>query len=155
MVNNMIDEISVVISAITLIILVINQFRIIKDKEPQLLFCLRSINKRIYLKVKNSGYTKAKNIKIDIIKIYNNGKNKVEEDQIFQIPFELSAQEEVQGMISELGGDDKRHVFPYITIKVSYIKPHFNRYVNYERQVFYYASAEEKLSVNLANKKDM
>ena len=40
------------------------------------------------------------------------------------------------------------HPFPYVDIKVCYDKPHFIKRVKYERQVFYYASVEEKLSVD-------
>lgn len=144
----MIETISVVISAITLIILLINQYKMMKDKEPQLLFSLRSIDNILFLKVKNSGLTKAKNIKITIDKIYNNGGNGLQEDQIFQIPFELSSQEEVQGMIAILGESLSNHVFPYIDIKVKYDKPHFIKKVKYDRQVFYYSSAENRISVD-------
>ena len=120
----------------------------IKDKEPQLSFNLRSINGFLYLRVRNSGLTKAKNIRITIIKIYNNGDSGIQEDQIFQIPFELAAQEEVQGMRGFLNESISNHPFPYVDIKVCYDKPHFIKRVKYERQVFYYASVEEKLSVD-------
>ena len=144
----MVEIIAVVISGISLLIVIINQFKMIKDKEPQLSFNLRSINGFLYLKVRNSGLTKAKNIRITIIKIYNNGDSGIQEDQIFQIPFELAAQEEVQGMIGFLNESISNHPFPYVDIKVCYDKPHFIKRVKYERQVFYYASVEEKLSVD-------
>lgn len=144
----MIETISVIISAITLFILVLNQFKNIKDREPQLLFSLRSVNNILYLRVKNSGLTKAKNIKIIINKLYNNGDNNIQEDIIFQIPFELSSQEEVQGMIGFMEESLANHVFPYIDIKVSYDKPHFIKKVKYERQVFYYCSVENRIAVD-------
>lgn len=144
----MVNIIAVVISAISLLIVIVNQFKMIKDKEPQLSFNLRSIDGILYLRVRNSGLTKAKNIRIIINKIYNNGSNAIQEDQIFQIPFELASQEEVQGMIGFLVESISNHPFPYIDIKISYDKSHFVKKVKYERQVFYYASAEEKLSVD-------
>ena len=144
----MVEIIAVVISGISLLIVIINQFKMIKDKEPQLSFNLRSINDFLYLRVRNSGLTKAKNIIITIIKIYNNGDSGIQDDQIFQIPFELAAQEEVQGMIGFLNESISNHPFPYVDIKVCYDKPHFIKRVKYERQVFYYASVEEKLSVD-------
>ena len=55
----MVEKISVAISAITLIVLLINQFKMMKDKEPQLSFNLRSIDNVLYLKVRNTGVTKA------------------------------------------------------------------------------------------------
>ena len=127
----MFEKISLIISAITLIILLINQYKAIKDKEPQLSFNLRSIDNVLYLKVKNSGMTRAKNIRIVINKIYNNGSNGIQEDQLFQMPFELSSQEEVQGMIGYLGETISNHVFPYIDIKVTYDKPHFIKKVKF------------------------
>lgn len=144
----MVEIIAVIISGISLLIVIINQFKMIRDKEPQLSFSLRSINNFLYLRVRNSGLTKAKNIRITIIKIYNNGNGGIQEDQIFQIPFELASQEEVQGMIGFLNESISNHPFPYIDIKVCYDKPHFIKKVKYERQVFYYASVEEKICVD-------
>lgn len=144
----MVEIIAVVISSISLFIVIINQFKMIKDKEPQLSFNLRSINGFLYLRVRNSGLTKAKNIRITINKIYNNGNDGIQEDQIFQIPFELASLEEVQGMIGFLNENISNHPFPYVDVKVCYDKPHFIKRVTYERQVFYYASAEEKICVD-------
>lgn len=144
----MVEKISVVISAITLIILLINQYKLMKDNEPQLSFSLRSINNVLYLNVKNNGKTKAKSVRIIINKMYNNGENGIQEDQIFQIPFELASQEEIQGMIGYIGETISNHVFPYIDIKVIYDKPHFIKRVKYERQVFYYASTEKRVFVD-------
>ena len=144
----MVEIVAVVISGISLFIVIINQFKMIKDKEPQLSFNLRSINGFLYLRVRNSGLTKAKNIRITINKIYNNGNDGIQEDQIFQIPFELASLEEVQGMIGFLNENISNHPFPYVDVKVCYDKPHFFKRVKYERQVFYYASAEEKICVD-------
>ena len=144
----MVEIVAVVISGISLFIVIINQFKMIKDKEPQLSFNLRSINGFLYLRVRNSGLTKAKNIRITINKIYNNGNDGIQEDQIFQIPFELASLEEVQGMIGFLNENISNHPFPYVDVKVCYDKPHFIKRVKYERQVFYYASAEEKICVD-------
>ena len=144
----MVEKISVVISAITLILLLINQYKLMKDNEPQLSFSLRSINNVLYLNVKNNGKTKAKSVRIIINKMYNNGENGIQEDQIFQIPFELASQEEIQGMVGYIGETISNHVFPYIDIKVIYDKPHFIKRVKYERQVFYYASTEKRVFVD-------
>ena len=144
----MVEKISVVISAITLIILLINQYKLMKDNEPQLSFSLRSINNVLYLNVKNNGKTKAKSVRIIINKMYNNSENGIQEDQIFQIPFELASQEEIQGMVGYIGETISNHVFPDIDIKVIYDKPHFIKRVKYERQVFYYASTEKRVFVD-------
>ncbi len=143
----MIEVIAIIISGITLIFTIINQINIIKDKEPQLSFSLKSFNGILYLMVTNNGGTPAKNIRIKVEKIYNNGNCGIQEDQIFEIPFELASHESVQGMIGFNGENISNHVFPYVDIKVQYQKPHFKRNVKYEREVFYTASAERKINV--------
>ena len=144
----MIEIIAIIISGITLLITIINQIIIIKDKEPQLSFSLKSYNKILYLMITNNGLTKAKEIRIKIQKIYNNGNNGIQEDTIFEIPFELSSNEKVQGMVGILGENISKCAFPYIDINVSYEKPHFIRKVKYERQVFYTALTESKVTVD-------
>lgn len=144
----MVDIITVIISVLSFLVVIGNQFRMIKDREPQLSFSLRRFNGSLFLRVKNTGLTKAKNIKIFINGIHNNGDNKIIDDDIFHIPFELSSQEEVQGMVGFLSESISNHVFPYIDIVVYYDKQHFIKRVKYSRQVFYYASIEEKISVD-------
>lgn len=144
----MIEIIAIIISGITLIFTVINQINIIKDKEPQLSFSLKSFNGILYLMVTNNGGTPAKNIRIKVEKIYNNGNCGIQEDQIFEILFELASHESVQGMIGFNGENISNHVFPYVDIKVQYQKPHFIKNVKYERKVFYIASYERKINVD-------
>ena len=144
----MIEIIAIIISAISLVFTIINQINIIKDKEPQLSFSLKSFNGILYLMVTNNGGTPAKNIRIKIEKIYNNGNCGIQEDQIFEILFELASHESVQGMIGFNGENISNHVFPYVDIKVQYQKPHFIKNVKYERKVFYIASYERKINVD-------
>lgn len=143
----MIDIIAVIISGISLIIVIINQFKMIKDKEPQLSFKLISYNNFIYLQVINTGYTKANNIKINIEQIHNNGSFGVQEDYIFQIPFELGPSESIQGIVAVLGESIVEHVFPYIDIDVLYYKPHIFKKVHYKRKVYYFSSVSERINV--------
>lgn len=137
-----------VLSGLSLLIVIINQFIMLKDKEPQLSFSLRSFNNCLFLRVKNTGLTKAKKIRVFINNMHNNGDNAIFEDTIFEIPFELSSQEEIQGIVGFMNGSISNHVFPYIDITVYYDKPHFIRRVKYERQVFYFAGAEENYFVD-------
>lgn len=134
---------------LTLIINIINQFRIIKNSEPQLTFSLRNMNGALYLMVENTGLTKATNINIDIKKLYNNGNDPLIEPFIFTIPFELAANEKVQAIISECKINYNSRVFPFINIKVSYFQnSFFNKKVQYERQVFFSESLEHQVYVN-------
>lgn len=141
----MIEVIAIIISSITLMFTIINQINIIKDKEPQLSFSLKSFNNILYLMVTNNGGTSAKNIRIKVKKIHNNGNRRTQEDQIFEAPFELASNEIIQGMIEFDGENSYNHIFPYIDIEVRYQKPHFRKNVKYERKVFYNASAERKI----------
>lgn len=144
----MIEVIAIIISGITLLITIINQIIIIKDKEPQLSFSLKNYDNILYLMVINNGLTKARNVRVKIEKIYNNGNHGIQEDAIFEVPFELASTEKVQGMIGILGENISTHVFPYIDITVSYEKEHFRKKIRYERQVFYTAVTENNITVN-------
>lgn len=143
------DILAIIISSIALLITIINQIIIIKDRAPQLAFELKDYNGILYLLITNNGQAGAKNIRIKIEKIYNNGNIGTQEDAIFAIPFELACNEKVQGMIGLLGGNICNHVFPYIDISVSYEKPHFIRKVKYKRQVFYIPKTENKITVDM------
>lgn len=129
---------------ITLIIDIINRVKSVKDNEPQLSFDLRNFNNRLFLIIKNTGHTKATNIKINIKKIWNNSNNSLYEDFIFSVPFELNSNEQTQGMIALCGDSIYKHIFPYIDIEVSYCKQHFIKNVKYDRQVFFNPQQEDK-----------
>ena len=145
----MIDVLAIIISFITLLFTIINQINILRDKEPQLSFSLKDIDNILYLKIINYGQTTAKNIKIKIDKIYNNGSSGLQEDLIFQIPFELASYESVQGMVAFNGQNISNHTFPYIEVEIQYKKAHFKRNVKYKRTVFYTASFENKIKADV------
>lgn len=126
----------------TLVIDIINRIKAVKDNEPQLSFELKNFNGELYLKIKNTGKTKATNINVNIIKIRNNGKENLMEDLIFSIPFELNSEEYIQGFIANYGENITTHTFPFIDIGVSYKKSHFIKKVKYKRQVFFYPNKD-------------
>lgn len=123
--------ISAIISAmsllITIVLNIINQYKLIKDNEPQLSFSLKNYSGFLFLTVHNKGMTKAKNVKINIDKIHNNGEYSIQEDYIFNIPFKLAADKKVQGMVAIYGENISNHVFPYLDIRISYEKPQYMR----------------------------
>ncbi|MBO5138717.1 MAG: hypothetical protein J6B89_03645 [Bacilli bacterium] len=134
---------------VTLIIDIINRIKMIKDNEPQLSFELKNINDILFLIIRNTGNTKASDIKINIKKIRNNGSNALEEDFIFSVPFELNSGEATQGMIAICGENITQRVFPYVDIEVSYNKQHFKKQVSYERQVFFNPDEGDKTLQNI------
>lgn len=121
----------------TFIFNIINLKKVLKDNEPQLCFDLRKNRGALFLTIKNTGKTKATNIKVNIQKIHNNGEKGLKEDFIFNIPFELSANEQLQGIVAEFGGNYQNNVFPYLDVEVSYLKPHSRKSQYYKRQIFY------------------
>lgn len=143
------EIVTIVISIISITITIINQYQIIKDKDPQLLFKLTTINNQLFLLVKNTGKTAAKNIKISIDKINNNVDNNKMEDIIFKNTFELASGEFIQGMVAYSYDTISDRAFPFIDITVSYQKESiFNKKVEYKRQVFFIASSEDKIFVD-------
>lgn len=136
---------------ITLIIDIINRIKSVKDNEPQLSFDLRNFDDMLFLIIKNTGHTKATNIKINIKKIWNNSNNGLNEDFIFSVPFELNSNEQTQGMIAFCGDSIYEHTFPYIDIEVSYYKQHFIKKVKYDRQVFFNPQQEDKSMKEICN----
>ena len=143
------EIISIIISAIALIISIYNQYVIIADRYPQLTFELFEYKDMIYLKVKNEGMTEAKNIKIKVNSINNNGSNsELQLDDIFKNNFELASKEFIQGQIGIFGENIAEHVFPNIDIEVCYEKNNFIRKVKYNRKVYFKALTDEILTVN-------
>ena len=143
--------ISMIISCLSLLITIIfnliNQYRIIRDNEPQLSFSLNNFDGMLYLLVHNTGKTKATNIKLDIKHINNNNGYKLLLDDLFKNTFELYPNEQVQGKIAIYGEDIRNHVFPYINVDISYKKDHIFRNVNYKRTIFFTSSAETKVNI--------
>ena len=136
----------------TFIFNIINLKKVLKDNEPQLCFDLRKNRGALFLTIKNTGKTKATN---NIQKIHNNGEKGLKEDFIFNIPFELSANEQLQGIVAEFGGNYQNNVFPYLDVEVSYLKPHSRKSQYYKRQIFYnpqtvnaYDNVSEQLLTN-------
>lgn len=150
-----IEIISIIISAIALAISVYNQHIIIVDRYPQLAFELFEYKHMIYLKVKNEGVTEAKNIKIKVNSINNNGSNsELQLDDIFKNNFELASKEFIQGQIGIFGENIDEHVFPNIDIEVRYEKNNFIKKVKYSRKVYFKALTDEIITVNTGVKID-
>lgn len=151
-IQDVLSIISVIISGISLLITIlfnfINQYKIIKDNEPQLSFSLKEINNMLYLLVYNVGKTKATDIKLNIEKINNNNNQELLLDDLFKNTFELYPDEKVQGIISCYGENLASHTFPYIDVDITYKKNHIFRKVHFKRKIYFTASAENKILVN-------
>ena len=116
---------------------IFNLIKILRDNEPQLCFDLRNYRGDLLLIIKNNGKTKASDIKVNIQKLHNNNNNILCEDFLFCLSFELNSGEQTQGKIAQYGGSFSNFVFPYIDVEISYRKPHKNKIIKYNRQVFF------------------
>lgn len=144
-----IAAISALISAITAIAAFSSNRQNRKQYEesiqPQLSMNLLQYGDYLYLKIKNTGRLPAKNIRITLNKIVNNGGfDKFIPDALFSNEFELYPEEIVQGKVAMQGGDIAHQVFPQISITISY-NSNGKKLHSYSRTVTYQSAYSEKI----------
>lgn len=132
--------ISLIISIIALITNIItnikNHKQYIESLKPLLSFDFFEMNGVLLLSLKNMGQTEAKNIRIEISELKNNGKyNNLHLDDLFKNEFMLYPTEEVQGMVGFFGANIEENVFPVIDVKVSYLNGNDNKDIKYSRTI--------------------
>ena len=143
------------VAAIALIVSIINNvktnIRYNNNKIPQLSMKLESFNNELFLLIYNSGISPAKNIKITLNNITNNGNYDFYETRLlFKGTFDLYPKEEVQDYISENGNNIIVDTFPTISISVEYKDNNGQKY-SYTRAVTYCRAYNKKIyaDVNL------
>ena len=110
----------------------------IESQEPLLSMNLIEENSILYLVVENTGGVEAKDIKLNVLELCNNGeRNELWLDGLFKTVFELYPKEKVKGRIALSGANIATEIFPQIKLNVSYIRPDLNRKKEYERTVVY------------------
>lgn len=127
----------------------------IESLEPILSMRLILIGHSIYLLIENTGESRAKDIKISVDHIENNGEIGLDLDALFQSTFELYPHEIVQGRVAKSGGDIMTSVFPQIFVHVSYVRADINRMNEYSRSVIFDGGYSRNIiaDVNLDNYK--
>ncbi|MGN0654051.1 MAG: hypothetical protein ACI4KD_03950 [Oscillospiraceae bacterium] len=121
----------------------------IESLEPLLSMHLLEEKSILYLVVENTGGVEAKNIRIKVLNLCNNGSNNdLWLDGLFDTVFELYPKEKVRGRIAICGSDIATEIFPQIKIKVSYIRPDLKREKEYERTVIYNNGFSQSKIVN-------
>lgn len=139
----LISAISTLIAAVSTVISIIANYRSQRQyKEsikPQLTMKLVDFNGFLYLQVKNTGKTVARNIDITPIKIENNGENNVSpnSDGIFSMSFELYPEEIVQSKVGPCFRTVAFSAFPQLLLSVEYSIDGTGKKVNYNRTVTY------------------
>lgn len=149
---SMANVISLISATIALTSLFLNIFfniknnkRYINSLKPLLSFKFYQDNSLLLLSVKNTGKSEAKNIKLDILEMDNNGaSNELMLDDLFKNVFMLYPNEEVQGMVGIYGERIDVEAFPKINIKVSYVAGNDNKKVNYVRTISFKKNIDKK-----------
>lgn len=118
--------------------------------QPQLSMSLVEYNSWLYLEIKNTGKLPARNIKVSLDKISNNGGfDEFIPDALFSGDFELYPEEMVQGKVAMQGGDIAHAIFPQVNISVTYSSPTKKKAYHYSRSVTYQSAYSEKIIADI------
>lgn len=150
----LISAISAIIAAFALIAAFLsnsqNKKQYLDSIQPQLSMSLVEFDSVLYLRIKNSGETAAKNICITVNCIKNNGwAEDLNLDGLFETEFELYPEEAVQGKVAFYGASAQQAAFPQIDVVVSYKIGNSKKTVHYSRTVTYLNGCTEKIAADL------
>ena len=123
--------------------------------QPQLSMSLVEYYSCLYLNIKNTGKLPAKQVKISLVSIQNNGdSNKLNPDGLFDCEFELYPEESVQGRVAMQGNIMVQDTFPQLNINVAYNNGVNKKLCSYSRTVTYQSAYTEKIvaDVNIDTK---
>lgn len=156
-VSLLISSIATLIAAISTVVAIIantksnRQYK--KSIEPQLSMHLVNFNDILYLQVKNTGKTVARNISLRPCCVTNNGDNDEQpsEDGLFAIQFELYPDEVVQTEVCSTYNTILTKAFPQLELNVSYQAEGIKKQVVYQRTVTFAPAYDNKIvaDVNL------
>lgn len=143
---------SVFVAVIALIVNIVanrkNHKQYIESLKPLLSFGLFEVNGILLLSIRNMGQTEAKNIKVDLLQLQNNGEHDFESDDLFKTEFMLYPTEEVQGKIAIYGGNCMNECFPVVNVKVSFLNGNNNKVSEYTRTITFKRNIYEKLNLS-------
>ncbi len=156
-VSLLISSIATLIAAISTVVAIIantksnRQYK--KSIEPQLSMHLVNFNNILYLQVKNTGKTVARNISLNPCCVTNNGDNDEQprEDGLFAMQFELYPDEVVQTEVCSTYDTIFTKAFPQLKLNVSYQADGVKKKVGYQRTVTFAPAYDNKIvaDVNL------
>ena len=108
----------------------------------------------LYLCITNTGQSFAKEIKIEIKEIINNGDNNDDElDELFKNAFALYPNEKVQGIVATSGKNIANDIFPVLKVKISYIKGNTNKVESYERTITFTRILKNEINLHYIEEK--
>lgn len=139
--------VSVIISTITLI----QTHRQYKDSiQPQLSMKLLEYNDFLYLQIKNTGGLAAKNIRVNVLKVENNGaSNQLHLGKLFAQSFELYPEEIVQDRVASFGASIVDDAFPQIVLKAEYSVGKRKKTIKLQRTITFVSAYAEKISADV------
>lgn len=116
----------------------------INSLSPLLSFQFLQQDGILYLTIENTGQSLAKDIRINIKELYDNGdRNEFGLDNLFNRKFYLFPKEKVQGIIGLCGGNMEQPAFPYIEVDITYIKGNDEKTENYSCTISFTRIHEE------------
>lgn len=147
--SNYISILSVLVAIIAVVVNIIynhkDRKQYIESLKPLLSFELYESNGLLLLSVKNTGKSEAKNIKLDIKSIRNNGDHSdLELDDLFRRKFMLYPEEEVQGIIAISRVNLNENIFPVVDITISFLKGNDHKKTTYSRTITFKRTLKEK-----------
>ncbi|MBU5462705.1 hypothetical protein [Lachnoclostridium sp. MSJ-17] len=116
---------------------------------PQLSMKLIDYKYELYLYIKNTGRTAAKNISIQINSIENNGDRDLNPGKLFEAAFELYPEESVQETVAYLGTNIAYHACPKVGISVEYTEGNRKKKIKFSRTVSYFPAYSQKVSADV------
>lgn len=148
-ISDFIASLSLIVTIIAVIVTIIINVRenkkYINSLKPLLSFSLYEMNGLLLLLVKNNGLSEAKNIKIEVLELKNNGNNsKLMLDAIFSEVFMLYPTEETQGIIAISGRNIETDIFPQVKLSISFVEGNDDKKVEYCRTITFTRKMEEK-----------
>lgn len=148
-ISDFIASLSLIVAIIAVIVTIIINVRenkkYINSLKPLLSFSLYEMNGVLLLVVKNNGQSEAKNIRIKVQELKNNGSNsKLMLDAIFNETFMLYPTEETQGIIAISGRNVETDIFPQVKLDISFIEGNDYKKIEYCRTITFKRKMEEK-----------
>lgn len=156
-VSLLISSIATLIAAVSTVVAIIANIRSNKQYkksiEPQLSMHLVNFNNILYLQVKNTGKTVARNISLRPCCLVNNGDNDEQpsEEGLFSMKFELYPNEIVQTEVCCTYDTILTKAFPQLELNVSYQAEGVRKQMVYQRTVTFAPAYDNKIvaDVNL------
>lgn len=119
--------------------------------KPQLSMKLVDFNGLLYLQIKNTGKTVAREINIKPIEIKNNGDNDHNPNTggLFSMKFELYPEETVQSEVGMCSQTIVTSAFPQLSLSVEYLIDGVRKKVEYNRTVTYAPAYDTKIIADI------